>query len=72
MSFLIKDEKLFKSYNDIWKNVSNIIKNDFDCKLIYNEKYLKSYNGNPIMEKPRQIFIAIKYQKKALNVFVYP
>ena len=49
MSFLIKDEKLLEKYNGIWKNVSNIIKKEFDSKSVCNEKYLKpkikSYNG---------------------------
>ena len=47
--FLIKDEKLLGKYNKIWKKVSNIIKTEFDSKLAYNEKNLKtkikSYNG---------------------------
>ena len=47
--FLIKDEKLLEKYNEIWKKVSNIIKNEFDSKPVYNEKYLKTkmkfYNG---------------------------
>ena len=70
ISFLIKDEKLLEKYNEIWKKVSNIIKNELDSKPEYNEKYLKmkmkSYNG-----KSMQIFTIIKYEKKALNVFVY-
>ena len=47
--FFIKDEKLLGKYNEIWKNVSNIIKKEFDSKTVYNEKYIKtkikSYNG---------------------------
>ena len=49
MSFLIKDEKLLEKYNEIWKNVSKIINKEFDCKSVYNEKYIKTkikyYNG---------------------------
>ena len=49
MCFLTKDEKLLEKYNEIWKNVSSIIKKELDSKPIYNEKYLKtkikSYNG---------------------------
>ena len=48
MSFSIKDEKSLEKYNEIWKNASNIIENEFDSKPVYNEKYLKtkkSYNG---------------------------
>ena len=48
MSFLIKDENLLETYNEIWKKVSNIIKKEFDSKQAYNEKHLKnkikSYN----------------------------
>ena len=49
ISFLIKNEKLLEKYNKFCKNVSNIIKKEFDSKPIYNEKYLKVkvkyYNG---------------------------
>ena len=49
MSFLVKDEKLLEKYNEIWKNVSNIIPKVFDRNPVYNEKYIKtkikSYNG---------------------------
>ena len=48
ISFLIKDENLLETYNEIWKKVSNIIKKEFDSKQAYNEKHLKnkikSYN----------------------------
>ena len=70
MSFLMNDEKLLKKYNEIWKTVSNIIKKEFDSKHVCNEKYLKnkikSYSG-----KINANFPIIKYQEKALNVFVY-
>ena len=38
MSFLIKDNELFKKYNEIWEKVSNNIKKRFDKKPVYNEK----------------------------------
>ena len=41
MYFLIKDEKKFKRYYEIWKNVSNIIKKEFNSKLVHNKKCLK-------------------------------
>ena len=70
MSFLIKDKKLLEKYNEIWKKVGNIIKREFDSKPVYNEKHqktkIKSYNG-----KINTIFTIIKYQKKALNAFIY-
>ena len=50
MSFLIKDDELLEKHNEIWENVKNIIKKEFDSKPVYNEKYLKAkikwYNGN--------------------------
>ena len=42
MCFLIKYEKLLGKYNEIWKKVSNIIEKEFDSKLVYNKKYLKT------------------------------
>ena len=69
MPFLIKDEKLLEKCSEIWKKISNVIKNEFDSRPVYNEKYLKSkiksYTG-----KSTQIFTTIKNQEKILNVFV--
>ena len=49
MSYLIKDDKLLKKHNKIWKNVKNTIYKEFDSDPVYNKKYLKtkmkSYNG---------------------------
>ena len=49
MSFLIKDDELLETYNEIWEKVKNSIKKEFDSKPVYNERYLKvkikSYNG---------------------------
>ena len=42
ISFLIKDEKLLEKYNEIWRNVSSIIKKEFGSNPVYNEKYLKT------------------------------
>ena len=42
--FLIKDGKFLEKYNEIWKNVSNIIKKELESKPVYNKKYLKT-NG---------------------------
>ena len=48
-TFLIKDDELLEEYNEIWENVKNSIKKEFDSELVHNEKYLKakikSYNG---------------------------
>ena len=49
MYFFIKDKKLLKIYNKIWKKVSNIIKKVFDSRPVYNKKYpknkIKTCNG---------------------------
>ena len=46
---MIKDDELFEKFNEIWENVKNSIRKEFESKLVYNEKYLKaktkSYNG---------------------------
>ena len=42
MSFLIKDDKLLKKYNKIWKKVKNSIDKDFNSDPVYNEKCLKA------------------------------
>ena len=38
MSFLIKDDDLFKKYKDIWNKVNDSIKKELDCKNICNKK----------------------------------
>ena len=47
--FWEKVKKLSEKWNQIWKNVSSIIKEEFDSKPVYNEKCIKtktkSYNG---------------------------
>ena len=42
MSFLIKDNELLKTYNEIWEKVSKSIKKEFDSERVYNNKYLKT------------------------------
>ena len=63
MSFLIKDDELLEKYSEIWENVQNSIKKEFDGEPVYNEKYLKakikSYNG-----KTTQIFHNNKISKE--------
>ena len=69
VSFLIKDDKLLKKYNEIWKKIKNIIKKEFNSEPVYNEKYpkakIKSYNGkiNPNFHNNKI--------PKVLNLFVY-
>ena len=70
MPFLIKDDKLLKKYDKIWKKVKNSIDKDFNSDPVYNEKCLKakikSYYG-----KSTQISTIIKYQMKVLIVFAH-
>ena len=42
MHFFIEDDELLKRYNDIWNDVSNSVEKEFDSKLIYNKRYLKT------------------------------
>ena len=48
MKFLVRDEKLLKSYNAIWDKSSNLLEKGFDSESVHN-KYIKSkikfYNG---------------------------
>ena len=60
VSCLIKNEKILEKYNEIWKNVSNIIKKEFDSNPVYNGKYTKIKKKYLIMEKSTQIFTIIK------------
>ena len=66
MSFLIKDDELFKNIMKLLKGCQK----KFASESVYNEKYLKA-KIKFIIEKPKQISTIIKYQKKVLNVFVY-
>ena len=44
MSLKVKDKKLFKNYNKIWKKIEKIIGTDFNTKPIYSDddKYIKT------------------------------
>ena len=42
MYFLIKCEKKFKKYYEIWENVSNIMTKKFNSEPVHNKKYLKA------------------------------
>ena len=52
MSFKISDKQLLKKYNQIWKEVKNLLKIKFDSEPVYgaNNKYIKTkikvYDGN--------------------------
>ena len=53
MSLKVKDKKLFKNYNKIWKKIEKLMDIDFNTKPTYgddNDKYIKtkikSYKNN--------------------------
>ena len=68
MSFSIKDEKLLEKYNEVWKKVSNITKEEFDSKPVYNEKHLKT-KAKSYDEKFNTTFHNNKIPLKALKSF---
>ena len=37
-----KDDKLLKTYNDVWNKLSNSINQKFDSKHIYNKIFLRT------------------------------
>ena len=63
MSFLIKDDELYKKYDEIWEKFRDSIKKEFGSEPVYNRKYLKT------KIKSAEIFTRITYQKKVLNLF---
>ena len=42
MSFLIKDEEIWKKYEDIWYVIENKLSIKFNSKPVYDEKYIKA------------------------------
>ena len=42
MSFLIKDDKVQKKYEQIWDVIKNKLSINFHSKPIYDQKYLKA------------------------------
>ena len=68
--FFIKDDELLEKYKEIWGNVSNNIKKEFDSEPVNNKKYLNT-KINLTRKKSTQIFTKINSQKKVLNVFLY-
>ena len=57
MYFVIKDEKNFDKYMEIWENISNIMKNS-NIEFICNKRYL---NVEEIFTK-RESFQCFLYQ----------
>ena len=70
MSFLIKDDKLFKKYNEICEKVQNSIEKEFNSKPIYNEKYLKA-KIKSCNEKINTNFHNSKIPRESSQLFVY-
>ena len=42
MYLLIGDDDLLEKYNTTWVKAIADIKNEFECKSVYNEKFLKT------------------------------
>ena len=40
MYFLMKDDELLETCNEIWKKVKYSIKKEFDSEPVYNDKHL--------------------------------
>ena len=43
MTFLIKDDKIFKKYNEIWEKVTNIIYRETSTQISMVIKYLMKF-----------------------------
>ena len=50
MLILTRNDELLEKYNEIWKELSNIMKKEFNCEPVYDKKYLKT-KINLIREK---------------------
>ena len=51
INFMVNDKKLLKKHNKILDKVSNLLKKEFDCEPVYNDKYIKSKMQFCIMAK---------------------
>ena len=60
ISVLKKDDELLEKHNKISDNVTNSFNKGFDCKPIYNKRYLKT------KIKSMQFFMMMECQKKVL------
>ena len=38
MNLLANDEKILKKYSDIWNEIKNLIKKEFNSEPVYNDK----------------------------------
>ena len=61
--FFIKDDELLEKYKEIWGNVSNNIKKEFDSEPVNNKKYLNT-KINLTRKKSTQIFTKINSQRR--------
>ena len=41
INLLVHDKELLKKYKEIWHKISNLLKKEFDSKLVHNNKYIK-------------------------------
>ena len=61
--FFIKDDEFLEKYKEIWGNVSNNIKKEFDSEPVNNKKYLNT-KINLTRKKSTQIFTKINSQRR--------
>ena len=52
MSFIVKNKQLLKKYTKIWEKIEGLMKINFESKLVYSDKYIKTkieiYTGSII------------------------
>ena len=65
MNLFIEDEKLLKTYKEVWDKVSNIKEKGLDSAPVYNAKYLKT------KVKKLRIFVIKVFLKMVLISLVY-
>ena len=52
MSFMVKNKQLLKKHTKIWEKIEGLMKINFESKLVYSDKYIKTkieiYTGSII------------------------
>ena len=42
MNLLVNDKKILEKYSEIWNKIKTLIKEEFNSKPVYNDKYMKT------------------------------
>ena len=65
---------MLKKYNEIWNKISNLLKEGFNSKRVYNDKYIKTkirpYNETPLKNKYCN-YLSIILLNSTVSVNVY-